>query len=71
MKLKVQKFVPDGEIPHQNLDEVEPRQKLETDTTSGEIRVKTQRNSFTVKYGGSLWSNPSRTCPKIAGYYHN
>jgi hypothetical protein len=44
MKLKVQKFVPDTEIPRQYLDEAEPRQNIETDNTSGEVRVKTQRN---------------------------
>ena len=42
--MTMHKFVPDQEIPLQDLDMVEPRQKLETDTTSGEIRVKTQCN---------------------------
>ncbi len=35
------------------------------------MRVKTQKNTYTVKYGSTLWNNPNRTCEKVAGYFHD
>jgi hypothetical protein len=50
---------------------MEPRETIPGKTTCGEVRVKTQRNAFTIKYGPTLWQNPNRTCPKIAKFYNN